>query len=98
MTVMEIKTGAVVISKAGRDKGRLMAVLCVSDGRVMVIDGKERPVERPKPKNIKHIALTRYEVTRYDMEANGRLKKALFLLSGKTQGSGEEAERCQNRI
>jgi len=78
---MESKVGTVVISKAGRDKGKWMAVLQISGDHVLVIDGKERPIERPKRKNIKHLAPTRYEVSQYDMMFNSRLKRALYLLS-----------------
>ncbi len=81
MIGMQIKVGTVVISRAGRDKGKWMAVLQVSDNRVLVIDGKERPLERPKLKNIKHLAPTRYEVSQYDMMFNSRLKRALYSLS-----------------
>lgn len=95
---MDIKIGRVVISKAGRDKGKWMVVTEVLNDRVMVIDGKERPIERPKPKNIKHVALTGYEVSEYDMAANRRLKRALYLLSSKVRESGEEAQQCQNKI
>ncbi len=82
---MELKVGAVVISKAGRDKGKPMAVLAVDGERVYLCDGKERPIERPKRKNVKHIAVTGSVVSSYDLEANGRLKKALFMLSENAQ-------------
>lgn len=98
MRAMEITVGTVIISKAGRDKGKFMVVTEVMRDKVMVIDGKERPIERPKPKNIKHIAYTRYKVSDYDMAANSRLRKALNLLSGKAQVSGEEVQRCQKKI
>ena len=45
---MDLKTGTVVISKAGRDKGRALAVVGQADGYVLVADGKERPLSRPK--------------------------------------------------
>lgn len=82
---MELKIGAVVIPKAGRDKNRLMAVFGTDGKYVSLCDGKERPVERPKKKNIKHIAVTGATVSSYDMAANGRLKKALYLLSADAQ-------------
>ena len=50
--------GQIVCSKAGRDKGYFMVVVEEGDGFVFVCDGKERPLERPKRKNIKHIAFT----------------------------------------
>lgn len=98
MRAMEITVGTVIISKAGRDKGRFMVVTEVMSDKVAVIDGKERPIERPKLKNIKHIAYTRYKISEYDMAADSRLRKALNLLSDKAEASGEEAQRCQKKI
>ena len=53
---MEIRVGSVVIAKAGRDKGKAFAVVEVPDRRtVLIADGKSRPLERPKRKNIIHL-------------------------------------------
>ena len=82
---MELTVGAVVIPKAGRDKGRLMAVFGTDGTYILLCDGKERPIGRPKKKNLKHIAVTGFKVSSYDMAANGRLKKALYLLSTDAQ-------------
>ena len=55
---MELVTGMVVISKAGRDKGKPLVITGFDSGRVIVADGKERPLSRPKPKNPRHLAAT----------------------------------------
>ena len=56
---MDIKAGAVVIAKAGRDKGRAFAVVDMLNSRTALIaDGKTRPLERPKRKNIIHLQAT----------------------------------------
>ena len=55
---MDFKKGMVVISRAGRDNGKPMAVTDIKDGFVYVCDGKERPLENPKKKNPKHLAKT----------------------------------------
>lgn len=55
-----LQRGRVVLSLAGRDKDRLLAVLAVDPaGYLLVADGKERPLERPKRKNPRHVAQTR---------------------------------------
>lgn len=61
---MEFKKGNVVISRAGRDKGYYMAVIDTDDKNdyVIVADGKERPLERPKRKNPKHMQKTNYKI------------------------------------
>ena len=69
--------GQIVCSKAGRDKGYFMVVVGVEDGYVLVCDGKERPLERPKRKNVKHIKTTRSFVTEDDCKSNKHLRKAL---------------------
>lgn len=56
---MEITKGSVVIAKAGRDKGKAFAVIDVpSDREVLIADGKRRPIERPKRKNVIHLQRT----------------------------------------
>ena len=53
---MDITKGSVVIAKAGRDKGRAFAVIEVlSDREVLIADGRCRPIERPKRKNVIHL-------------------------------------------
>ena len=54
--MLGLERGRVVISLAGKDKGRLMAVLSFTDREVLLTDGKLRPLERPKSKNIRHVA------------------------------------------
>ncbi len=69
--------GSIVCSKAGRDSERFLVVLQVENGNVLVADGKERPVEKPKLKNIKHISLTRATVTEEQMLTNRSIRHAL---------------------
>ena len=52
----------VVISKAGRDKGYPLAVVGFDGDRVLVADGRERPLARPKKKNPMHLAATKKTV------------------------------------
>lgn len=55
---MDIRCGSVVISSAGHDKGRPMVVTGADSGYVFVADGKERRLDSPKKKNIKHVRAT----------------------------------------
>ena len=56
---MDMHEGTVVIAKAGRDKGRAFAVTKILDNKtVLIADGKSRPLERPKRKNIIHLQMT----------------------------------------
>ncbi len=69
--------GKIVCSKAGRDKGYFMVVVKCEDGFVYVCDGKERPLERPKRKNEKHLQFTNTVLTGNSYRTNKSLKKAL---------------------
>lgn len=52
----EIELGSVVLSKAGRDKGRFYIVVeLVDQNYVKIADGDLRKLEKPKLKKIKHL-------------------------------------------
>ncbi|MBE3576768.1 MAG: KOW domain-containing RNA-binding protein [Limnochordales bacterium] len=60
MMAARIAVGQVVTSRAGRDAGRTYLVVGVRpDGRVLVADGRIRPLERPKVKNPRHLWIHR---------------------------------------
>ena len=60
---MDIVKGRVVIAKAGRDKGRAFVVTeILSDRAVLIADGKSRPLERPKRKNVLHLQATSTDI------------------------------------
>lgn len=84
----------VVCSKAGRDMGRLMAVVGEDAQGMLLCDGKERPIERPKRKSRKHISLTNYEIEEKDLLSNRALRKALW----KHSNYSEEELICQKKI
>lgn len=58
--VVKIIEGTVVKAKAGRDDERNFVVTEVcGDGRyVLIADGKTRKLDKPKRKNIKHLAVS----------------------------------------
>lgn len=69
--------GRIVCSKAGRDKGYFMVVVKSEGDYLFVCDGKERPLERPKRKNAKHLKLTNTVLENDSFKTNKHLKKAL---------------------
>lgn len=73
---MKITAGTVVISRAGHDSGRAMLVVKVDGGFVFVADGKERKLEKPKKKNLKHVGATHKSI---DLEGltDKRLRRTL---------------------
>lgn len=82
---MDFTKGMVVISRAGRDSGKPMAVVDVREGFVFVCDGKERPLESPKKKNPKHLAKTNRTVS-LEQITNRKLRTVL------TEQTAEESE------
>ncbi len=69
--------GRIVCSKAGRDKGYFMVIVKKEGKFVFVCDGKERPLERPKKKNEKHLKFTNTVLETDSFKTNKSLKKAL---------------------
>jgi ribosomal protein L14E/L6E/L27E len=77
---MELKKGQIVISKSGRDKGEMLAVVKSENGFVFVCNGKERPLERAKKKNLRHVQTTSLFIESDSMATNSKLRKTLRLL------------------
>ncbi len=86
--------GQVVCSAQGRDKGIYMVVFGVDGDFLLLCDGKERPLELPKRKNIKHLYLTDFTVDTELIKSNKALRKAIFSLTGKYK----EETPCQKKI
>lgn len=88
---MEIKTGSVIISSAGHDKGRSMLVVGADGERYLVADGKERKLGAPKKKNIKHIRGTSYTIELEGL-TDKKLRQTLRQMSEKPQSTLQESE------
>lgn len=52
---MEISISDIVLSVAGRDQGKLFYVIGTDGVFVLIADGKQRRLERPKRKKLKHV-------------------------------------------
>lgn len=49
-------TGKIILCIAGREKDRIMMVVgTAEDGFVLIADGKERKLNKPKRKKLKHL-------------------------------------------
>ena len=82
--------GQIVCSKSGRDKGYFMVIVNEDENYLYVCDGKERPLERPKRKNAKHLSLTNTVLEEDSFKTNKSLKKALAVFR-------DSAEKGRNR-
>ena len=88
-----IATADVVSSTAGRDQGELFYVLETDDQFVTLVNGRNRPVEKPKRKKRKHVEKVLRSETRVaeklrsgDKVLNGELRIDLASLSRSMQG------------
>ena len=89
-----IATADVVSSTAGRDQGELFYVLETDDQFVTLVNGRNRPVEKPKRKKRKHVEKVLRSETRVaekirsgDKVLNGELRRDLASLSRAMQAN-----------
>lgn len=74
---MELCKGDLVLCNAGREKDRLMCVTAFDEKYVYVCDGKERKLDNPKRKNLKHIIKTDKKLSEEMFSTDRALRKAL---------------------
>ena len=89
-----ISIADVVISTAGRDQGCLFYVVCAEDQYVTLVNGRNRPLEKPKRKKRKHVVKVLRSETRVaeklrsgDKVLNGELRRDLASLSRAVQAN-----------
>lgn len=91
----ELEKGMFARSLAGHDKGKLYIVLDAAEDRILLTDGKLRPVEKPKCKNRRHIQPDHEQSGIFDggishpEEQNAAIRKAL---------KNKEDIRCQKQM
>ena len=69
--------GQIVCSKKGRDKNYFLVIVGEDGNTAYVCDGKERPLERPKKKNVKHLSFTSTCLESDCFKTNKSLRKSL---------------------
>lgn len=69
--------GRIVLSAAGRDKGAFLLCVGEREGFLLVCDGKNRPLERPKRKNPRHVIMTDDRLPIEGERTNRALRRAL---------------------
>ena len=74
---MEWKRGQVVRSKAGRDKDSFLAVVAIEPPCALVCDGRQRPLERPKRKKLRHLSPTLKVLPEGALATDRKLRAAL---------------------
>lgn len=83
---MDFERGRIVRSTAGRDKGLYLAVLANAGDRVLVADGRHRPLSVPKAKNPAHLAPTRRVIGEEQLGSDKLLSAAIAAAFPAAQG------------
>ena len=53
--IPDIKISDVVVSTAGRDQGQFYYVISTEDQFLMLVNGKDRTLDKPKRKKLRHV-------------------------------------------
>ena len=74
---MSIERGQVILCLSGRDAGEYAVVVDYTDTTVTVVNGKSRPLARPKIKNLKHVQVTADRLNVDEMVSDRWLRQQL---------------------
>ena len=90
----DITISDVVVSAAGRDQGKLFYVVDLDADYLMLVNGKDRTLEKPKRKKRKHVQKVLRPETRVavkmkngDKVLNSELRRDLAFFSRAMQGN-----------
>lgn len=75
---MNMEKGVVVKSMAGHDAGRFYVVVKAEKDVAFIADGKRRKVEKPKRKNVKHLACTKCKLNEEEIHTDKQIRKNLW--------------------
>ena len=78
---MDILKGSIVRARAGRDKGEYFVVLGFDGEFALITNGKQRKVEKPKKKSLKHLQPTK-TILNLQQPTNHQIKKILNEFNG----------------
>ena len=89
-----INISDVVLSTTGRDNGKMFYVIGIEDGYLLLANGKDRTLDKPKRKKQKHVQKVLRSETRVaaklmngDKVLNSELRKELAFLSREMQSN-----------
>lgn len=76
-----LERGSIVKATAGKEKGSFFVVLELKKKYVIISDGRHRPIEKAKKKNLKHIIATNTVLSEAFLETNRKIRKSLNVFS-----------------
>ena len=90
--ISDFNISDVVQATAGRDRGKLFYVIAQEDAYLLLANGKDRPLDRPKRKKCKHVQMVLRSETRVaeklrlgDKVLNSELRRDLAFHAGQMQ-------------
>lgn len=86
---MNIKEGSIVKAIAGREKDSYYVAVGIHDGFVEIADGKERKLEKPKRKSIKHISPENAVIDTNEL-TNKKLRKLILMFKTQNKNSADD--------
>ena len=92
--IPDINISDVVVSTAGRDQGQLYYVISADNMFLMLVNGKDRTLDKPKRKKLRHVQKVLRSETRVadklrngDKVLNSELRRDLAFLAGHMQAN-----------
>ena len=92
--ISDFNISDVVKATAGRDQDKLFYVIAQEDAYLILANGKDRPLDRPKRKKCKHVQKVLRSETRVaeklrsgDKVLNGELRRDLAYLASQLQAN-----------
>lgn len=79
--MINLKRGSIVKAAAGKEKGNFFVVLEFNKDYVIISDGRYRPIEKAKKKNVKHIFPTSTVLDESCLETNRKIRNAINAFS-----------------
>lgn len=97
----KIINGCIVMAISGREKNNIYMVLNKENQFVYLVNGKSRPLNAPKKKNIKHIIFKKSDNNLANKINNKSISDSDIIKTLKEYKSfkkSQEAKHCQNKI
>ncbi|MBE5735255.1 MAG: KOW domain-containing protein [Clostridiales bacterium] len=77
--MQEFQKGLIVRTISGHDKNMVYLVCDVIGSTVLLVNGKNRPIDNPKKKNVKHIIKVGLSNELLDLMNNNKLDNSMII-------------------
>ncbi len=77
--MQKIQIGLIVRTISGHDKNMVYIVVGQENDRVLLVNGKNKPIDNPKKKNVKHIIKVGLSNELLDLMNNNKLDNSMII-------------------